>query len=119
MNNYKHINMAYLNEMSGGDKQFVIEMITDCKEKLPAYINELTNAMDKQIIDDVRFFSHKLHSSFHIVGALELANLTGVIEQMAKTYESTDKIVIEVNKVLPIYSQVVIELDEELNRLNN
>jgi HPt (histidine-containing phosphotransfer) domain-containing protein len=111
--------MAYLNEMSGGDKQFVIEMITDCKEKLPAYINELTNAMDKQLIDDVRFFSHKLHSSFHIVGALELATLTGVIEQLAKTHESTDKIVIEVNKVLPIYNQVVLELDEVLKRLNS
>ncbi len=119
MNNYKHINMAYLEEMSGGDKQFVIEMITDCKEKLPAYINELTNAMDKKNIDDVRFFSHKLHSSFHIVGALELATLSGVIEQMAKTHQSTDKIVIEVDKITPIYSQVVTELNEELKRLNS
>jgi HPt (histidine-containing phosphotransfer) domain-containing protein len=111
--------MNYLNEMSGGDNQFIIEMITDCKEKLPAYINELTNAMDKQNIDDVRFFSHKLHSSFHIVGALELANLTGVIEQMAKNYEQTAKIIAEVNKVLPIYNKVVIELDEELERFKN
>ncbi|MFN3445108.1 MAG: Hpt domain-containing protein [Bacteroidia bacterium] len=118
MNKYKHINMAYLNEMSGGDKQFVIEMIIDCKDKLPAYIKELTNAMENANIDDVRFFSHKLHSSFHIVGAIELATLTGVIEQMAKAGEDSLKIEEQVNKVLPIYSQVVLELDEELKSLN-
>ncbi len=110
--------MAYLTEMSGGDKQFVIEMIIDCKDKLPAYIKELTNAMDNGSKEDVRFFSHKLHSSFHIVGAIELATLTGVIEQMAKMGEDSNKIEVEVNKVLPIYNQVVLELDEELKTLN-
>ena len=110
--------MTYLREMSGGDNQFIIEMITDCKDKLPSYIKELTNAMDKVNIDDVRFFSHKLHSSFHIVGSIELTSLTSLIEQMAKAQESTNRIALEVSKVLPIFNQVVLELDEELTSLN-
>ena len=119
MGEYKCINMSYLREMSSGDKDFVIDMVSDWLIKSPNYILDLTSAIDSENKDEIRFFQHKLHSSFQIIGALDLAKICAKIEDLALNDADLALILDNASKINPIYKDVVIELNQELKQLNN
>ncbi len=119
MNKYKYINMAYLNEMSSGDNDFVIGMLIDWKGMLPEYLADLSAAMDNKNKEEIRFSSHKLQSSFQIIGAIDLAKICIEIEELARINADIDEIENSFNKIIPIYNQVLIEVNTALQLLNN
>jgi HPt (histidine-containing phosphotransfer) domain-containing protein len=116
MTAYRYINLDYINEMAAGDNDFVIEMIIDYKEKMPAYIEDLNNAMSSFNLEDLNFYSHKLSSSFLIMGARQLAESAVRIVNDVKQQDTT-RLASEVNNINVLFKSVVIELDQELQAL--
>lgn len=116
MTTYKYINLDYINEMAAGDNDFVIEMIIDYKEKMPAYIEDLNNAMNNFNLEDLHFYSHKLSSSFLIMGARQLADAAVRIINDVKNKDTT-RLSSEVKHINILFTNVVTELNEELQAL--
>nr|MBP9690072.1 Hpt domain-containing protein [Bacteroidia bacterium] len=112
-------NMAYLNEMSSGDIEFVVSMLIDWSAKLPEYLAELNLAMDNRNKGEIRFLAHKLYSTFHIIGALDLVGICADIEELARVDGDIDELQNYVSKITPFYNKVLIEVNKELKQLSN
>lgn len=118
MSNYQYINLEYLYDMSDGENDFVIEMISDYKKKVPGYINDLQRAMIDGSMEEVKFFAHKLKSSFQFMGVKELVDIAGGIEHRVREEKEFDLIPGEINRIGPLFEIVLAELDEELSKIS-
>jgi HPt (histidine-containing phosphotransfer) domain-containing protein len=116
-NKYTHINLDYLNEMADNDIDFMREIIADYISKIPAYIEDLVQAVENVNQDNTVFFAHKLKSSFQFMGAKQLTSITEQIEQYAKEGSHQNEIPNMVKEILTGFERVIEELKTELERL--
>ena len=117
MNKHQYIDLSYINGMADGDTAFVIEMIKDYKLIIPEYIADLDNAASDKNTDEVRFYAHKLASSFMIMGAKQLHEIAIKIEHNIKDSMTIEQLVAELKTMHEVFIKVIHELDEELNML--
>lgn len=78
--NYKHINLEYIQELAGGENEFVIEMIETYLETVGPNIGLLRDAVTANDTGTVTFLSHKLKGSFRFIGCTEPGNMMEEIE---------------------------------------
>lgn len=118
MNRYQYIDLDYITEMADGDVVFVIEMINDYKTKIPEYIADLNKAASDKNTDEVKFYAHKLASSFMMMGAKQLNEIAVKIEHNIKGSMAIEQLLAELRKMDELFMNVRKELDEELILLN-
>lgn len=111
------INLAYLKELSDGNKVFEREMIELFLNQVPLDIIALDTAFKKSDAFQIKTISHKLKSSMSVVGLSGLAIYLSFIEKNAFNNEmnelSLEKYSIIKNRLNESYPQLIKKLNEE------
>ncbi len=102
--------------MSGGDNEFVVEMISDYLSNEPKNFSFLMEALKNKNFADIAYHAHKLRSAAQIMGANELLENLECIENLALQNKCVED---EIGfKIEQINSKILTELSEELQVIN-
>jgi HPt (histidine-containing phosphotransfer) domain-containing protein len=75
------INLEYLNELSGGDADFVASMLRTYIEETGRDIEALKEAFYHSDFNGITFWAHKIKASFRMLGLDSLADKTELLEK--------------------------------------
>jgi HPt (histidine-containing phosphotransfer) domain-containing protein len=70
----EHIDLEYLNEISGGNKALIIEMIQIFNSEVPGYLNLMKEFHASENWEALGKLAHKARASASIMGMNHLAN---------------------------------------------
>ena len=92
MNSNKLFDLANLDEMLGGDRQAMLQMVKIFLQATPESLTELNNCFNKSDLDGVSKLAHKLKSSIDIFSIEEIKNDIRRMENLARENINTDEI---------------------------
>lgn len=115
---YQHIDLNYLHAIADGDQAFTAEMLNNFKATIPKYLAALAQAIQKQQIEEAKFYIHKLKSSVQMAGTLQILNVLNEVELTIQNSGFTDILPEKNYTLLSLYEQALIELDVELKTLS-
>jgi FOG: HPt domain len=78
------LNYDYLNEITGGDAEFIAELLGDFVSQTPALIEQITTALAQGDAATVGKVAHTLKGSARAIGADEFAAIAFELEQAGK-----------------------------------
>jgi two-component system sensor histidine kinase/response regulator len=78
------LNYDYLNEITGGDAEFIAELLSDFVSQTPALIEQIAEAIAQGDAATVGAAAHTLKGSARAVGADEFAAIAFELEQAGK-----------------------------------
>lgn len=85
-------NLAYLEEMGDGDKEFIFSMINTFLKQAPVEISELKKVVKGKNSSEIKFVAHKLKSIVSMVGAADLRANLEQIEKLAALQDGIPEI---------------------------
>ena len=88
----KLYDLEYLEEISGGDKDFIIDMLNDFVVCTPETLAEIDGHIQKADWAELYKTVHRFIPSFDFVGAENIRNNLRILESCAKTQTDIDKI---------------------------
>ncbi|MBI1185184.1 hypothetical protein GC194_12990 [bacterium] len=103
------IDFSYLDNISGGDKEFINDMIATFLEETPKDIDEMERELKASNWLQVGLIAHKLKSSIKMFGFESIKNMAVDIEQSGKKNENTEALP---EKVPVFISKLKSALDE-------
>ena len=80
----KYVNLSYLENMSGGSKSLVKEMVEIFIEQVPEFTSEMKEYLEKKDYQSLGLLAHKAKSSVAIMGMDDLAQSLKDFELLAK-----------------------------------
>lgn len=113
----KHIDLTYLESMSGGENEIIVEMIELFKMQVPEFIEEADNAMNNKDWKALGALAHKAKSSVAIMGMNELVDDLNTLETRAKAKENIETYFELVERFKFICIESIVELDEAVANL--
>lgn len=114
---YKYINTEYLESVSGGDKEIIIELVGLFKEQVVETIVEMRSLHEKGDYNALGQLSHKAKSSVAIMGMSELATMLKTFELQAKAGLDIEKYKSYITRFEEETGFAVTELDNLINNL--
>ena len=107
----KVTNLAYLNEISKGDKNFIQEMIDIFLSETPNEINQLEKAITENDFPRIRSISHHMKSTIPFVGLdIVIGTELAQIESLALNQKDIQTINTSFIKVKATFQQAHQEL---------
>jgi HPt (histidine-containing phosphotransfer) domain-containing protein len=107
MNSNKLFDLTNLDEMLGGDRQAMLQMVKIFLQATPESLTELNNCFDKSDLDGVSKLAHKLKSSIDIFSIEEIKNDIRRMENLARENVNTDEIPALMEKVNNILNEAI------------
>jgi PAS domain S-box-containing protein len=111
------IDLAYLNEFSGGDQAFIKEIIETFLQEAPLNIARLSEGLRREDWGTVHRMAHQLKPNFMMLGMSAQQEAALSIEKMAKTNPQKSEIESKINqliadteKAMPILEDKLLEL---------
>lgn len=80
----RRVNVSYIEEVCGGDKEIIIEMVNIFIDQIPELAGEMESLYNEGKYFDLGLIAHKAKSSVAIMGMEELAGLLKDLEMKAK-----------------------------------
>jgi HPt (histidine-containing phosphotransfer) domain-containing protein len=87
---YKFINTEYLDSVSGGDPDIIIELITMFKEQSSEIYYEMKKLLAEKNYNILGQLAHKAKSSAAIMGMNSLADMLKIFENQARVGEGSE-----------------------------
>jgi hypothetical protein len=116
---YKFINPEYLDSVSGGDTEIVIEIVNMFRDQSHEIFNEMKNHLEKKNYTMLGLLSHKAKSSVMIMGMNDLGLMLKTLELNAKTGLETELYESYVNRFKIETDAAILELEDLIkNQLN-
>ena len=86
------INLKYLNSLCGGDTNFLTSMLVTYVDETRQDISQMEEAFENRNIERIGFYSHKIKTSFQMLGLKKLAEYAEILERKSKSgkYGLTD-----------------------------
>ncbi|MCB0395916.1 MAG: Hpt domain-containing protein [Flavobacteriales bacterium] len=109
--------LSYLNDLSGGDPAFVVEMIDLFNDKIPEYLQQLENHMLKQDWQEVKALAHTIKPNIDYMGIDNLKEVVRRIEKLAGEETETEEIPALLSKMKEVCSEAIQELRVEADKL--
>jgi len=100
----------YLEDMSGGDDEFVRDIISTFLETAVELVDGIHAAAQDSSVDKAIYVSHTLKGSARSVGALALGDVCEELERLAKSHD-----MVSFQRLAPNVDQVFAGLERELN----
>lgn len=97
-----NIDLSYLNEVSSGSREFIVEMIDMFLEQTPVYFEQLNEAIQAQDWLVVAHLAHKVKPTLAFMGTHSAKDKIAEIEHKARNQENLEEISLIFNQ---IYSQ--------------
>ncbi len=84
MSGYKHIDLAYLNDISGGDAETKIQLTQLFFDQVDEIKERFSKAMGSNDLEEIQKTAHLAKSSTRVMGANDIANKMVELEQNIK-----------------------------------
>ena len=81
------IDLSYLEDITGGDKEMMLEMLTLFLEDIPSQVELIKKAVEEKNMKAVGTESHKLKPALQYVGFNEMYELVKELEVLGKSGE--------------------------------
>ena len=114
---FEYINTEYLESVSGGDRDIVIELAGMFREQASEMADEMDSLLEKGDYYSLGLLAHKAKSSVAIMGMNELASMLKTFELQAKESKETDKYPQYISRFRQDTNSAVKELDEFIGDL--
>lgn len=112
------IDLSYLQEMTNGDNEVIVEMITLLLEETPKHLETIRKALNEEDWKQLASESHKVKPMMLYVGLTDLNEITKELETRGKSGEGLDKIPRLVSRLEEGFSDVKVELQEKVTELS-
>jgi len=109
---YKFINLSYLNEISNGNNNFMLELIELLFEQLPEYQIKMNEYYNQKDWNNLGRIAHKAKSAIIMVGMEELALELKKLEENAKEGKNIGDYQEIIVKFVNISNAAIKELQE-------
>lgn len=103
--------LNYLKTMSGGDDQFIEEMIGLFREQIDEYKVQMPELLKNRQYSDLSKLAHKAKSSVAVMGMNEVADLLKELEILANEEKEVDRFEAMVDTFLTQSQLALAELD--------
>jgi HPt (histidine-containing phosphotransfer) domain-containing protein len=111
----KLYDLDYLNSISGGDQDFVKDMIITFIENVPEELNKIRNLIASKNWPKVGEDAHKFASSLLFLGLDNLKLIATRIEEHGLSGENVDQIPVLIDQLETGCRQIIIELKQDFN----
>lgn len=112
--------MEYLDSVSGGDIEIIIEIVTLFKEQAEEIYNEMKINLSSNDHHNLGLLAHKAKSSVAIIGMKDLANILRTLELDAKEGREPEMYASYVESFRADTNEAIKELDNVISkRLKN
>ncbi len=105
------IDLSYLREMSGGNKELVLEMITIFAEQVKDFGTEMDQLYASRQYEQLGKLAHKAKSSVSIMGLSDLARMLKDLETSAIQGKNKESYPVTIENFKKTTGEAVKELD--------
>jgi HPt (histidine-containing phosphotransfer) domain-containing protein len=103
-------NLSKINELSGGDQDFLVSVLSTFLEETPTDLSVLKTAVQNQDFTQIYQFAHKIKPNVDLLG-MENARANALeIETIGKNTQDINRI----NELFPILEKEIIQVIAEL-----
>jgi HPt (histidine-containing phosphotransfer) domain-containing protein len=114
---YKFIKTEYLESVTGGDREIILELVTLFRDQVAETGLEMRTLLNKNDYLALGMLAHKAKSSVAIMGMEDLASLLKTFEQEAKAGEEKDKFEMYISRFDQDTKRAVKELEYFISNL--
>lgn len=86
-----NIDLSYLEDITGGDKEMMLEMLNLFIEDIPSQVEKIREAVEKKNMKTLRAESHKLKPTLQYVGLNEMYEVIKRLEAIGKSNEYSNE----------------------------
>lgn len=113
----KYINLDYLENISGGSKSLIKEMVEIFLEQVPEFTNEMKDLLKKKDYQSLGLLAHKAKSSVAIMGMNDLAEDLKDFEHLTKELKDIERYPSYIERFEQSCYQAIQELNEIIENL--
>lgn len=114
-NSEQNFDLTFLNKISGGDKEFVVEMINTFKEIVPEFVNNSKHYLEEKDYESLSREAHKFLPGVSFLGIKHLEGDIELIEDYAKHEKNIDKLDGLLSSAIQKVSEIIDSFDKEFN----
>ena len=103
----QRLNLDFLQEMAGGDNEFVIEILEIFLDDAPTTLESIRNGMIESDFSSVKTSVHKLKSSIKVLGEDKLADFAQIVEQEAEVNNESEEFKMKIAKLEKSVEQLI------------
>ncbi|MCK5907572.1 MAG: Hpt domain-containing protein [Flavobacteriales bacterium] len=107
--------LKQLEELSGGSKDFIIEIIYVFISEVPLQVENIKNAFTLGNMDDLASNAHKQKPSIDLLGIITITQDIRSIETIARNRENISNLKGSINNVDVTLNNTIIELKSDFN----
>ncbi len=111
----QHYNLDYLKSISGGDQDFVLDMLQTFVNNVPEELTKIRNLVSIKNWQKVGEDAHRFSSSMLFLGLDQLKTITTRIEEFGINKVNTDQIPELLNQLENGCNQLILELKRDFN----
>src|SRR6185369_10919272 len=104
------VDLSYLTSVSGGDKQFVNDILQMFLDHTMPELNALKGSIASQDYATASVVAHRIKSSINMLGNADASALIVTIEKSAKTKSDTDQLMGHFESIEKILSNMAGEI---------
>lgn len=108
------MDLTYLNEISGGDEEFIVEMIETFLEETPKDVIDMQAQLEAENWSELGKIAHKLKSSIKMFGFETIKNQVVFLEKSGKSGENIDSLPSKTKEFLVGLNEAMDELRTKL-----
>ncbi len=112
-----NIDLSYLNEISGGDSNFIKEMLELYVNTTAVEASQFTELLNNGDITGIGHLAHKMKAPIQMLGANELFNTIRQLEQIGKNGQGTSDVPGLIHKVQALVKESIEEIQQILGTL--
>ncbi len=113
----KIIDLSYLNEISGGDSNFIKEMLELYVNTTATEARQYYDLLNAHNYDAIGHLAHKMKAPIQMLGANDLYNLVRSLEKYGKEGSNLDQIPAIIDEIQKQVEISIIEIKELLTTL--
>lgn len=114
---YKFINTEYIESVTGGDKEIVVELVEIFRSQVTEIANEMKVLYSKGDFHTLGLLAHKAKSSVAIMGMNDLTVLLKTLEIEAKEGKNKENFESTIHRYETEAGLAVLELENYINNL--
>jgi HPt (histidine-containing phosphotransfer) domain-containing protein len=83
MSNFSHIHLGELENMSRGNRSFVVRMLQTCLKSIPEQMEIMQQGLGSNNREEVKLAAHRLRPAFHYLGRADISTQLENLEHRA------------------------------------
>jgi len=114
----RHTDLTYLRELAKGRDAFIVQILNVFIQQTPEAIERMEEATENKEWKLLSQTVHKIKPSIMFIGLTEITNDIPLLEEYAAKESNINEIPALVGKIKSVCKEAIIELKEELKRLD-